>query len=148
MGEIRRLEIYNRKLLRQKKLLIISDIHREKTTGQENLDKVQAQIKPEFEEIDIILIIGDLLNDVNDLKDPEFKRVFIESIKEFTKGKPTFVTLGNHDKMTREGKEDWNDGNEQLLLEVLSEIENVRVVDQGVQKIGDYFGTVRVTIFS
>jgi len=137
MGEIRRLEIYSPKILKEKKALIISDLHREKKTGQKNLDKVKVKTQDDFPEIDFIFIVGDLLNDVNDLRDPEFRKIFIESLKDFTRGKLTFVSFGNHDKMTREGPNAWNDADERLIKEALSEIENIIVVDNNVQRIGE-----------
>ena len=52
--------------------------------------------------------------------------------------------FGNHDKMTREVPNDWNNADERLIVEALSEIDNITIVDNNPQRIGQ----IRIGSFS
>ena len=113
--------------------------------GQENLDKLKKTIATEFSEFHCIFFVGDLLNDVNDLEDDNFKRVFINALKKFSENKKVFITFGNHDKLTRKNRNDrmrgsadaWTKGEEKLLIDALTELENVIIIkNKEIQRLG------------
>ena len=112
MGKINKLTIYSGKIPCDISFLVISDIHRSKTQGKENLMKIKDLI--DLDEIDSIIIPGDIVNDVNDLEDKEFRSRLQEELLSITKYKPTFVSLGNHDQMTHAKNGTWVPGQTEL----------------------------------
>lgn len=129
MGKISKLTVYSKKIPYDIKFLVISDIHRNKTQGKENLMKIKDLIN--IDEIDSIIIPGDIVNDVNDLKDKEFKNTLQEELLSITNYKPTFVSLGNHDQMTHSQEGKWIPGQIKLLKNALEEIPNFRLIENG-----------------
>lgn len=129
MGKINHLTIYSWKIPCDITFLIISDIHRDKTRGKENLMKIKKLVN--LDEIDSIIIPGDIVNDVNDLKDQEFKNTIQEELLSITTYKPTFVSLGNHDQMTHSEEGIWIPGQTELLKETLQEIPNFHLIENG-----------------
>lgn len=138
MGRIKELNVYTDKLKKTKKILLVSDIHKEKKCGQENLDNLKEELIYDIDDVDFIVIPGDLINDTEDLKDPIFRRLFLDSLESFTEGKPTIVSAGNHDKMTRIGTEKWNLGDKSLLPLALRELDNVTFIrNQITHRVGN-----------
>lgn len=129
MGKINKLTIYSGKIPCDISFLVISDIHRSKTEGKENLMKIKDLI--DLDEIDSIIIPGDIVNDVNDLEDKEFRSRLQEELLSITKYKPTFVSLGNHDQMTHAKNGTWIPGQTQLLKEAIKEIPNFCLIENG-----------------
>ena len=97
--------------------------------AKENLMKIKDLI--DLDEIDSIIIPGDIVNDVNDLEDKEFRSRLQEELLSITKYKPTFVSLGNHDQMTHAKNGEWIPGQTQLLKEAIKEIPNFRFIENG-----------------
>ena len=128
MGKIRYLTIYSRKILTEMIIVVISDIHKEKTIGEKNLEKLANKI--DMAEISHIIIAGDSVNSVNDLKEKDFKYQFQKMFDEFSKGKPTIVGYGNHDQMTRKNNI-WVPGNKEILKQTLEELPNFMVLENG-----------------
>lgn len=129
MGKIRNLTIYSKKTPSDIRLLVISDIHRSKTKGKENLMMVKKLI--DIDEIDSVIIPGDIVNDVNDLEDKDFRSSLQEELLSITNYKPTFASLGNHDQMTHAKNGEWVLGKTQLLKETIQEIPNFHFIDNG-----------------
>ena len=129
MGKIKNLTLYSNKIPCDIKFLIISDIHRDKNRGQANLLKIKNMI--DLDEIDSIIIPGDIVNDVNDLEDENFRRQLQEELLSITKHKPTFVSLGNHDQMTQGQDGIWIPGNTELLKETIEAIPNFQMIKNG-----------------
>ena len=119
MEKIRYLTIYSRKIPTEMKIVVISDIHKEKTIGEKNLEKLANKI--DMAEISHIIIAGDSVNSVNDLKEKDFKYQFQKMFDDFSKGKPTIVGYGNHDQMTRKNNI-WVPGNKEILKQTLEEL--------------------------
>ena len=65
MGKIRKLTIYTEKIPCDISFLVISDIHRDKNKGKENLMRIKDLV--DLSKIDSVIIPGDIVNDVNDL---------------------------------------------------------------------------------
>lgn len=129
MGKIRKLTIYTEKIPCDISFLVISDIHRDKNKGKENLMRIKDLV--DVSKIDSVIIPGDIVNDVNDLADTEFKEQLQKELLSITKYKPTFVSLGNHDQMTHAEDGIWIPGNVDLLRETIEEIPNFHLISNG-----------------
>lgn len=82
--------------------MVASDFHIELNYGIENLEVISSSPQVDYGKLDYILMPGDIVNDVNQLEDERFKRYLQDTLYDFTKNKPTFVSLGNHDQMTKD----------------------------------------------
>lgn len=132
MGKIKNLNIVTPKILSEKiNLFVASDFHIEKEKGLKNLDKLINSPLINYDDIDYILIPGDLINNCADLKDSSFVKMFLDELEKFTKGKPTIVSVGNHDLMENVAPRKWKAGNRFLLSKVLKELPNVKFIKNG-----------------
>jgi len=109
-------------------LLVVSDIHATKTSGYKNLTKIKDIMSTE--PIDHIIIPGDIVDDVESLKDYNFQKKLQSSLLEFTQEKPTIISYGNHDQMTKKDGI-WQEGNKQLLKDTLSPLPNYHLLENG-----------------
>ena len=83
-------------------------MHATKKVGLEHLSMIKRTVN--MDEIDQIAIPGDIVNDVNELKNNKFRNVLLKALSDFAEGKDVFVSFGNHDLMTL-GKHGWEEGN-------------------------------------
>lgn len=128
---IKHLEINSSKIKKERKFLLISDIHRNKRIHKDNLDKLKEDLKEEFLSIDYIIIAGDIIDTPKHLKDEKFIEELTKKIKEFTNKKPTFIVFGNHDIVTRDPRNEY-------LYTILNRIHNVKCLDnKEIVDIGD-----------
>ena len=146
---IKKIEIYSPKILSSKKVFILSDIHRTNkkgtTPGIVHLSMLEKELSPEIDDIDFMLIPGDIINDTEDLKDRTFKKTLIFELETLTQGKPTFISYGNHDQMTRDSLNVWRESSRRKLKEALRSLPNVRVLENS--EIQD-FKEVSISAFS
>jgi len=130
---IKKIEIYSPKILSSKKVFTLSDIHRTNkkgtTPGLVHLSMLEKELSPEIDDIDFMLIPGDIINDTEDLKDRTFKKTLIFELETLTQGKPTFISYGNHDQMTRDSSNVWRESSRRKLKEALRPLHNVRVLE-------------------
>lgn len=141
MGKIKRLTFYSDKIRKDMKFLIVSDIHLTNEVGYENLRKISTL--NEVENIDHIILPGDVVNDVNDLENKKFKEFLQNALFELSHRKPVFVSYGNHDQMTKSSSNEWTIGNRLLLKQTIKEIPNFYFVgnNQMIEKDGiEYAG--------
>lgn len=132
MGKIKKLEILTPKILRDEfNFLIVSDFHLEKQKGFKNLKKLENSPEINYDEIDFIIIPGDLVNNCVELNDPEFKELFLATLERFTRGIPTIVSGGNHDQMENIGPRKWKAGDRFLIQQVLKELSNIKFIKNG-----------------
>ena len=100
---VKMIDISSSKILEPKTILSMSDIHymnnNGKILGLSNLKSVNKVIfeNGDMPKIDTILITGDVINDVRDLEDKNYRKNISSSLRNFTNGIPTFVSYGNHD---------------------------------------------------
>ena len=118
---IKRIEKTSPKIKKEVKLLLISDIHKNKNVKEDNLIKLKKKIK-NFKEIDYIIISGDVIDTPKHLIKKEFINELINSIKIFIENKPTYIVLGNHDMVGTNPKEEY-------LYKILNSIDNVKCLD-------------------
>lgn len=149
MGIIKKIEIYSPKILSSKRILTLSDIHRTNkkgtTPGLTNLSVLEKELLKEMDGIDFILIPGDIINDTQDLENSDFRRFLTFELETLTRGKPTFISYGNHDQMTRNNSNIWQMGSRSLLKEVLKPLPNVTVLDDSEKQ---NIGEVSISAFS
>lgn len=146
---IKKIEIYSPKILSSKKVFTLSDIHRTNkkgtTPGLVHLSMLEKELSPEIDDIDFMLIPGDIINDTEDLKDHTFKKTLIFELETLTQGKPTFISYGNHDQMTRDSLNVWRESSRRKLKEALRPLPNIRVLENS--EIQD-FKEVSISAFS
>lgn len=119
---IKRLEITSSKVKTNKKLLLISDIHKSKHHKKDNLNKLKEDIKQDFKSIDYILISGDIIDSPKHLVDEEFIKELKRYLEEFIEDKKTYIVLGNHDICT-------NNLQEEYLYKILNSIDNIKCLN-------------------
>ena len=118
---IKRIKITSPKVKKEVKILLISDIHKSKYFKKDNLIKLKNSIK-DFNEIDYIIIPGDIVDSPKYLVKEEFVNELTNSIKSFIEDKPTYIVLGNHDIVGNNPKEEY-------LYQILNRIDNVKCLD-------------------
>lgn len=77
--------INTNKINKDKKILLISDLHLTKDLGFKHLKEVKSNVA--MDEIQQIVIPGDIFNDVNELEDSRFKEHALQELDDFSCGK-------------------------------------------------------------
>ena len=121
---IKRIKVNTDKILTDKYLLVVSDIHKTKDLDKDNLSLFNKQLKRIKHQIDYILIVGDIINDTKDLLDIDFQNRFRKEMIEFLKDYKTIISLGNHDESTKidKNKDKCRQGDSTILKEILTSI--------------------------
>lgn len=149
MVKINNLEIYTSKINNDIRLLICSDFHL--TKEEKNADclkklyKIINCNKIDYNNLDCIVIPGDLVNNIIELKDKNFKEKFIKVMNEYTKGIPTFISYGNHEMLTKDKNGNWNLTYKEILRETLSSLSNIKIIENG-ERVD--FGNLSFSAFS
>ena len=132
---VKMIDISSSKILEPKTILSMSDIHymnnNGKILGLSNLKNVHKVIfeNGDMPKIDTILITGDVINDVRDLEDREFRKNISSSLRNFTNGIPTFVSYGNHDQMTKDTMRKWTKADLQKYRDFIASFRNIYSVE-------------------
>ena len=128
---IKRITVNTDKILTDKYFLVVSDIHKTKDLDKDNLSLFNKQLKRIKHQIDYILIVGDIINDTEDLLDIDFQNRFRKEMIEFLKDYRTIISLGNHDESTKidKNKDKYRQGDSTILKEILDSMDNVYLLD-------------------
>ena len=128
---IKRITVNTDKILTDKYLLVVSDIHKTKDLDKDNLSLFNKQLKRTKHQIDYILIVGDIINDTEDLLDIDFQNRFRKEMIEFLKDYKTIIYLGNHDESTKidKNKDKYKQGDSTILKDMLTSLDNVYLLD-------------------
>ena len=128
---IKRIRVNSDKIITDKYLLVVSDIHKTKDLDKDNLSLFNKQLKRIKHQIDYILIVGDIINDTEDLLDIDFQNRFRKEMIEFLKDYRTIISLGNHDESTKidKNKDKYRQGDSTILKEILDSMDNVYLLD-------------------
>ena len=128
---IKRIRVNSDKIFTEKYLLVVSDIHKTKDLDKDNLSLFNKQLKRIKHQIDYILIVGDIINDTEDLLDIDFQNRFRKEMIEFLKDYRTIISLGNHDESTKidKNKDKYRQGDSTILKEILDSMDNVYLLD-------------------
>lgn len=119
---IKRIEIKSPKIKKEVKLLLISDIHKNRYIKKDNLKKLKKDLNKEFESIDYIIIPGDVIDSPRHLIKQEFVEDLTKSLKEFIDNKITYIVLGNHDITG-------SNINEEYSFSILNGIDNIKCLN-------------------
>ena len=131
---INNIKINTNKIVDSKKKLIISDLHLTKELGYEHLNEIKNKVN--MDEIDHIIIPGDIFNDVNELSNDTFKNKTLKELSDFADNKQVFVSVGNHDQMTQ-GENGWEIGNFKLFENAIRQLPNFHLVHNGEKIVCD-----------
>lgn len=132
---VKMIDISSPKIDEPKTILSIGDIHYVNNNGRvlglSNLDSVHKVIfeNGDMPKIDTILITGDVINDVKDLEDKNYRKNISSSLKSFTSGIPTFVSYGNHDLMTKDSIGKWTKADLQKYRDFIASFRNIHSVE-------------------
>lgn len=132
---VKMIDISSPKIDEPKTILSIGDIHYVNNNGRvlglSNLDSVHKVIfeNGDMPKIDTILITGDVINDVRDLEDKNYRKNISSSLKSFTSGIPTFVSYGNHDLMTKDSIGKWTKADLQKYRDFIASFRNIHSVE-------------------
>ena len=135
MSFIKHFKIYSPKIISHKRALVLSDLHLGKNSN-EHMKELINDISTK-NDIDLILMPGDIIHSTGYLYFPNFQTSLVNQITTLTKNIPTFICAGNHDQMLREGFENWKKSDYKLLKEILSSIKNVTFLDNDIVKMGE-----------
>ena len=101
--------INNKKINKDIKIALFSDIHLSKTFKIKRLKQILESIKEN--KPDYICIPGDIVDKTNALDKEEYQTILLEFLKKLGQISPTYITLGNHDYLKKENqkyKEEYN----------------------------------------
>lgn len=145
MTHIKEYTFYSDKIKKDQTYLLVSDFQLSENLGKEHLMEIKNSEVVKKQKLDYILIPGDIVNDSDELEQLEFRQFVLETLEEFTDGIPTIVSKGNHDQMTKKGK-NWDWGNSKNIEYLLKELENVTLLNN--QKTRLLPSNIRVGAFS
>lgn len=132
---VKMIDISSPKIDEPKTILSMGDIHYVNNNGNvlglSNLDSVHKVIfeNGDMPKIDTILITGDVVDDVRDLEDKDFRKNISSSLRNFTYGIPTFVSYGNHDQMTKDTMRKWTKADLQKYRDFIASFRNIHSVE-------------------
>lgn len=129
MGSLQHLTFYSNKIFYNQTILLLSDFQLLENLGQKNISCLQNSPNIPYKDLTMILIVGDIVEDVDTLKNLSFQKTVLETMKKITGEIPTFYTLGNHDKMTKQKSHNWERGEEERLIDLLSSLPYFQFVD-------------------
>ena len=111
------------------KLFIMNDIHFSKCINDKKLNYITNYIYKE--QPNYVLIPGDLLDSMDDIKELSERNRILNWIRKISKNSIILISLGNHDMFIRKNGKRWLDIDYNFLNE-LDSIDNVHVLDNKV----------------
>ena len=121
---IKHLTINTDKIKEETTLLLLSDLHKSKNKKNDKIEVLKKKLTSKTDDIDIIIIAGDIIDSPRDLNNKTFISDLIITLADLTKNKPTFIALGNHDMTIK------SDG-EKYLRSILEAVKNVHCLENG-----------------
>lgn len=128
MAHITNVNINTDKIDRDRRILSLSDFHLTEDKGFEHLKEIKS--KTDMTKISHIVMPGDIINDVNELKDNKFRNKVLQALLDFADDKHVFLSAGNHDQMTLNNKE-WQRGDYSLLQETIKQLPKFHLLKNG-----------------
>ena len=119
---IKRIEISSSKIKKDIKLLLITDIHKNRYFKKDNLIKLKESLKKDFKRIDYIIVSGDVIDTPKHLVKQEFIEELTNSLKNFIEDKQTYIVLGNHDILGKKPEEEYS-------YNILNSIANIKCLN-------------------
>lgn len=128
MAHITNFNINTNKITRDRRILSLSDFHLTGDKGFEHLKEIKS--KTDMTKISHIVMPGDIVNDVNELKDNKFRDSVLQALSDFAEDKHVFLSAGNHDQMTLNNKK-WQRGDYSLLQETIKQLPKFHLLKNG-----------------
>ena len=128
MAHITNVNINTDKIDRDRRILSLSDFHLTEDKGFEHLKEIKS--KTDMTKISHIVMPGDIINDVNELKDNKFRNKVLQALSDFADDKHVFLSAGNHDQMTLNNKK-WQRGDYSLLQETIKQLPKFHLLKNG-----------------
>ena len=128
MAHITNVNINTDKIDRDRRILSLSDFHLTEDKGFEHLKEIKS--KTDMTKISHIVMPGDIVNDVNELKDNKFRDSVLQALSDFAEDKHVFLSAGNHDQMTLNNKK-WQRGDYSLLQETIKQLPKFHLLKNG-----------------
>ena len=128
MAYITNFSINTNKITRDRRILSLSDFHLTGDKGFEHLKEIKS--KTDMTKISHIVMPGDIVNDVNELKDNKFRDSVLQALSDFAEDKHVFLSAGNHDQMTLNNKK-WQRGDYSLLQETIKQLPKFHLLKNG-----------------
>ena len=128
MAYITNVNINTDKIDRDRRILSLSDFHLTEDKGFEHLKEIKS--KTDMTKISHIVMPGDIINDVNELKDNKFRNKVLQALSDFADDKHVFLSAGNHDQMTLNNKK-WQRGDYSLLQETIKQLPKFHLLKNG-----------------
>ena len=128
MAHITNVNINTDKIDRDRRILSLSDFHLTEDKGFEHLKEIKS--KTDMTKISHIVMPGDIVNDVNELKDNKFRNKVLQALSDFADDKHVFLSAGNHDQMTLNNKK-WQRGDYSLLQETIKQLPKFHLLKNG-----------------
>lgn len=124
--QTRYVDLYNDKVTRDLKFMVIGDVHISDMVSLKKLDLLKERIIKE--KADYYLFVGDLIDNVDDIGNADLLYKVNDLLSLTAKVAPTFVILGNHDYIQKKTKESNIDG----ISQVIKGIDGVTLLDNDI----------------
>ena len=126
MGYISNLQVSSNKILKPRKILVLSDIHYCKKTHKYLYQLLEHNlIRPN--DYDYIFIVGDTIHDALDTSDKAFQKELISFLSILTNDTKTLLAIGNHEQMLKCGHI-WLPYKLSKFVEIVSTIPNIKIL--------------------
>ena len=126
-------DLKNKKINKEKRLLLISDIHISKIFNIKKIDKIINELKKE--KIDYICIPGDIIDCTNVLEEEKYQNIIIDFLEKLSSISKVIISLGNHDisrlRTSRKEKK-WTYEKKDNFFNKIKKIKDVHLLDDAV----------------
>lgn len=122
--------INNKKIKKETKIFLMSDIHISKIFKKEKLEEIMKLIKKELP--DYICIPGDVIDSTNILEDKNLEKLTLNFIKELSIASKVIISIGNHDMsrlLDNSYHTKWKEDRNNEFFQKIKEINNVHLLD-------------------
>ena len=129
--------IYNGKVKRDLKFVVLSDLHYSYCVTNEKLDRILNEvrnIKPNY-----ILFPGDIIDSTDMIKDHKEEKRFLSWLKKLGEISPVLMSLGGHDFYKKDKSHGWIYNFDTKLYKNINNIKNVYLLDNNFYEDDNVF---------
>lgn len=129
--------IYNGKVKRDLKFVVLSDLHYSYCVTNEKLDRILNEvrnIKPNY-----ILFPGDIIDSTDMIKDHKEEKRFLSWLKKLGEISPVLMSLGGHDYYKKDKSHGWIYNFDTKLYKNINNIKNVYLLDNDFYEDNNVF---------
>ena len=128
--------LYNKKIIKDFKIILLSDIHFATSFTNDKLNYLYNFISNENP--NYILIVGDIIDSLDEIKKTDEKNRLISWLKQLSKISPLLISLGSHDFAIDKIKNKISES-EKLLWNEINIINNIYVISDNYYKDDNIF---------